>query len=190
MHRYCSLAVTSGIHIYRQPGFELDRNPVIVDCDLLDHSADEYLAVFRLAGLFLDETDHGFDPVNLVLSDRRLRQNVLPSFAEGYYLFADFLNVGFVPAGIEKVHLALADHIVDDLDFLIDVASDHALNVLLQNRNDVVPAGVGHVHGGHYRGVKVFLRHCPRGTLLSGCKPADAPPYHGLLVPDVPYGHP
>lgn len=147
MHRYCSLAVALGIHIYRQPGFELDRNPVIVDCDLLDHSTDEYLAVFRLAGLFLDKTDHGFDPVNLVLADCRLRQNILPSFAEGYYPFADFLDAGFVPAGIEKVHLALADHAVDDLDFLIDVAADNTLDVLLQNRDDIVLAGVGHVHG-------------------------------------------
>lgn len=147
MHRYCSLAVALHIHIYRQPGFELDRNPVIVDCDLLDHSADEDLAVFRLACLFLDEADHGFDPVDFVLADCRLRENVLPSFAEGYYPFADFLDAGFVPASIEKIHLALADHIVNDLDFFIDVAADNALDVLLQNRDYIVPAGVGHVHG-------------------------------------------
>lgn len=45
MHHYCSFAVTSGIHIYCQPRFELDRNPVIVDCDLLDVTADNALDV-------------------------------------------------------------------------------------------------------------------------------------------------
>ena len=45
------------IHVYRKAGFELDRDPVIVDRDLLDHSSDEYLAVFRLAGLFLNEQE-------------------------------------------------------------------------------------------------------------------------------------
>lgn len=165
------------IHVYRKAGFELDRDPVIVDRDLLDHSSDEYLAVFRLAGLFLNEANHGFDPVDFVLAERRLRQNVLPPFAEGYYPFANLLDEGFVPAGVEKVHLALADHAVDDLDLVIDVATDNVLYVLLQNRDDIVPIGVGHVRGGRNRGVQVFLRHCPRGTLLSRRKPADAPPY-------------
>ena len=71
-------------HVYCQTGFELDRDFVIVDRDLLDHSSDEYLAVFRLAGLFLNEANHGFDPVDFVLAERRLRQNVLPPFAEVY----------------------------------------------------------------------------------------------------------
>lgn len=97
-----------------------------MDGDLSDHAADESLAVFRLAGLFLDEADHSLDPVNLVLPHRRLRENILPPFAEGYYPFADLLDAGFVPAGVEKVHLTFANHVIDDLDLFIGVAADKA----------------------------------------------------------------
>ena len=108
-------------HVYCQTGFELDRDFVIVDRDLFDHAADEDLAVFRLACLFLDEGDHGLNPVDFVFPKRSLRQNVLPPFAEGYYPFSDFLDAGCILAGIEEIHLALADHVIDNLDLLIDI---------------------------------------------------------------------
>ena len=112
-------------HVYCKAGFELDRDFVIVDGDLFYHAADKRLAIFCLAGLFLDEGDHGLDPVDFVFTECSLRQNVLPPFAEGYYPFSDLLDAGFVLAGIKKFHLTLVDHIVNDLDFLIDIAADN-----------------------------------------------------------------
>ena len=76
-------------HIYRKAGFELDCDFVIVDGDLFYHAADECLAVFCLAGLFLDEGDHGLDPADFVFPKRSLCQNVLPPFTEGYYPFSN-----------------------------------------------------------------------------------------------------
>lgn len=101
-------------HVYCQTGFELDRDFVIVDRDLFDHAADECLTVFRLAGLFRYEADHSLYPVNLVLPKRRLRENVLPPFAQGDDPFSDFLNSLLVLAGIEEIHLTLADHVILD----------------------------------------------------------------------------
>ena len=98
-------------HVYCQTGFELDRDFVIVDRDLFDHAADECLTVFRLAGLFRYEADHSLYPVNLVLPKCRLRENVLPPFAQGDDPFSDFLNSLLVLAGIEEIHLTLADHV-------------------------------------------------------------------------------
>ena len=116
-----------------------------MDGDLSDHTADERFAVFRLACLFLDKGNHCLDSVDLVLPHRSLRENVLPPFTEGHDSLADFLDPCLILAGIEEIHLALAYHVVDDLDLLIDVAADNALDVLLQNRDDIVPV-IGSVY--------------------------------------------
>ncbi|MCR5150931.1 MAG: hypothetical protein K6B52_06870, partial [Clostridiales bacterium] len=78
-------------------------------------------------------------PVDPILLQSRLCENVLPSFTQGDNPFSDLLYTGFILAGIEKIHLALADHIVNDLDFLIYISADNRLDILLQNRNDVIP---------------------------------------------------
>lgn len=132
------------VHIDLKSRFELYRQFLIVDRDLLDQPPDQRFGIFRDRRRLL--IHEGGKVIDAFLNFRILRrhcQDVLPFLPEADNGIPDFIDLCLVFSSVQKFVLLLPDCRINRRQPLFRVSVYRCPDVFFQNREEDVPSRPG-----------------------------------------------